>query len=356
MQRLADLITRYELLLSIGIFGVAQMGADILADLELGIAAAILRGLGIALIGGILIWSLKQRHRPLNVPLVFTEAERREVARAELKQFEMHTHTERVVKMLDTISPVREEELYIQLQLRGDSEQREALELRKADDPEVWRETLKRLVREWDEEVDERLKRWITGRYQGVVYHISPDVMLPAAFYLGAAVGLRRNVKIYQRNSPNNYHLAIDLAGNARRVLEPPEKEITGIQQKPAEKTLPETRGDRLILHLSIGGRSPAFEEHPDHAEADSVGFYYPESLPPNEDWLPYVQAFVQRAKPWVDRYAQVDICLITPHSVGMALGMAFSRSPHVRLCHRYERVYKPVAELRWIEQKLPFD
>lgn len=245
---------------------------------------------------------------------------------------------------------MREEELYIQL--------RNASLLRQTNDPTVWRDALTQLVREWDEEVDERLKRWITGRYQGVVYHISPDVVLPAAFYLGAAVGLRRDVKIYQRNSPGNYHLAIDLAGNARRILEPPEREISGIQQIPAEKTLPETRGERLILHLSIGRHSPVFEAHPDHAAADSIGFYYPESLPLNENWLPYVQAFVQLAKPWVDRYAQVDICLMTPHSVGMALGMAFSRSPHVRLCHWYaeEGVYKPVAELRWIEQKLPFD
>jgi len=326
------------------------MGADILADLELGIEAAILRGLGIALIVGILVWSLKQRNCPLNVPLVFTEAERREDARALLKQFESHTRKERIVKALDSSSPVREEELYIRL--------RDASSLRQKNDPTKWRDALTQLVREWDEEVDERLKRWITGRYQGVVYHISPDVVLPAAFYLGAAVGLRRDVKIYQRNSPGNYHLAIDLAGNARRILEPPEREISGIQQIPAEKTLPETRGERLILHLSIGRHSPVFEAHPDHTAADSIGFYYPESLPLNENWLPYVQAFVQLAKPWVDRYAQVDICLMTPHSVGMALGMAFSRSPHVRLCHWYaeEGVYKPVAELRWIEQKLPFD
>lgn len=326
------------------------MGADILADLELGTAAAILRGLGVLLIMVILVRSLTQRNRPLNVPLVFTEAGKREDARTLLKQFEVHTHTERQVKVLDTGSPVREEELYIQLRNAG--------LLRQTNDPTVWRDALTQLVREWDEEVDERLTRWITGRYQGVVYHISPDVVLPAAFYLGAAVGLRRDVKIYQRNSPGNYHLAIDLADNARRVLEPPDKEITGIQQIPAEQVLPEGRGERLILYLSIGRHPPTFETHPDYVVADSIGIYYPESLPLNEDWLPYVQAFVQRAKPWVDRYAQVDICMATTHSVAMALGMAFSRSSHVRLCHWYAEgsVYKPVAELRWIEQKLPFD
>jgi hypothetical protein len=47
---------------------------------------------------------------------------------------------------------------------------------------------------------------------------------------------------------------------------------------------------------------------------------------------------------------------LAVPHAVAMALGMAFSRSPKVRLCHWYQGTYKPVAELRWIEQKLPFD
>ncbi|MCX7924929.1 MAG: SAVED domain-containing protein [Fimbriimonadales bacterium] len=348
MERLSRLLHRHELLLSIGVFGVAQMGADVLADLEYGTAAAVVRLLGLAAFVGILAQSLLQRNRPLDVPLVFTEAERREDARAQLKQFEAHTRTERTVKTLDASSPVREEELYIQL--------RNAARLRQTNDPALWKDTLSQLVREWDEEVDERLKRWITGHYHGMVYYVNPDVVLPAAFYLGAAVGLRRDLKIYQRNSPGNYHLAIDLAGNARRVLEPPDHEIRGIQQIPADIDLPETRGEQLILHLSIGRHPPALEAHPDHAKADSVAFYYPESLPLNENWLPYVQAFVQRAKPWVDRYRQVDICMALPHSFAMALGMAFSRSLHIRLCHWYEGEYKPAAALRWIEQKLPFD
>lgn len=348
MKYINDFLLRHELLLSIGVFGVAQMGADMLADLELGTVAAMVRGLGIALIVGILFRSLLQRNRPIDVPLVFTEAEKREDARAQLKQFEAHTRTERIVKLLDSSSPVREEELYIQLH--------KVSQLRQANDFTVWRDALTQLVREWDEEVDERLKRWITGQYQGVVYHISPDIVLPAAFYLGAAVGLRRDVKIYQRNSPGNYHLAIDLAGNARRVLEPPSEDIPGVKQIPADAIPPETPGERLIVHLSIGRHSPNFEAHPDHAAAVSVGFHYPESLPHERDWLPYVQALVQRAKPWVERYRQIDICLAVPHAVAMALGMAFSRSPKVRLCHWYEGTYKPVAELRWIEQKLPFD
>lgn len=324
------------------------MLADMLADWGHELVAGSIRLLGLVCFAVFLVWGIFRRSRQLEVPLTFTEAEKREDARAQLKQFEAHTRTERIVKMLDTGSPVREEELYIQLRNAG--------LLRQTSDFTVWRDALTQLVREWDEEVDERLKRWITGRYQVVVYHISPDIVLPAAFFLGAAVGLRRDVKIYQRNSPGNYHLAIDLAGNARRVLEPPDTDIPGIQQIPADAMPPETRGERLILHLSIGRHPPVFEAHPDHAEAVSVGFYYPESLPLNGDWLPYVQAFLQRAKPWVDRYAQVDICLSVTHSVAMAFGMAFSRSPQVRLCHWYEGAYKPVAELRWIEQNLPFD
>ncbi|GIV06146.1 MAG: hypothetical protein KatS3mg016_1721 [Fimbriimonadales bacterium] len=255
MKYINDFLLRHELLLSIGVFGVAQMGADMLADLELGTVAAMVRGLGIALIVGILFRSLLQRNRPIDVPLVFTEAEKREDARAQLKQFEAHTRTERIVKLLDSSSPVREEELYIQLH--------KVSQLRQANDFTVWRDALTQLVREWDEEVDERLKRWITGQYQGVVYHISPDIVLPAAFYLGAAVGLRRDVKIYQRNSPGNYHLAIDLAGNARRVLEPPSEDIPGVKQIPADAIPPETPGERLIVHLSIGRHSPNFEAHP---------------------------------------------------------------------------------------------
>ncbi|MFN3690584.1 MAG: SAVED domain-containing protein, partial [Fimbriimonadales bacterium] len=333
-------------LLTIGIFGVTQMLADMLADLDQGTAAAFVRGIGILLIIVLLISSLFRRNGALDVPLVFTEAERREDARAELKQFEMHTRTERVVEMLDSSSPVREEELYIQL--------RNAPGLRQTDDSAVWRNALTQLVYEWDEEVDERLKRWVVGQYQGVVYHISPNVVLPAAFYLGAAVGLRRHLKIYQRD-PDNYRLAIDLSDNPRRILEPPEEAIEGIGQHPSEMEPPNTRGERLILHLLIGRHPPNFAAHPDHAQADSVAFHYPNSLPQGEDWLPFAQAFVQKAKPWIERYNQVDLCLAMPHSIAMALGMAFSRSPHIRVCHWHEGVYKPVAELRWIEQRLPF-
>ncbi|MFN7016776.1 MAG: SAVED domain-containing protein [Fimbriimonadales bacterium] len=347
MSQLTSAIHRHELLLTIGIFGVAQMLADTLADLEQGAVAAFIRGIGVLLIVVLLISSLSRRSQALQVPIVFTEAEKREDARAELKQFETHTRTERTVKILDTSSPVREEELYIQL--------REASELRKADNLALWHDALTQLVREWDEEVDERLKRWITGQYRGVVYHISPNVVLPAAFYLGASVGLRRNLKIYQRD-PDSYRLAIDLSDNPRRILEPPESEVEGIVQIPDEKELPDTRGERLILHLLIGRHPPNFEAHPDHAQADSVAFYYKQSLPTNAGWLPYAQAFVQKAKPWIDRYQQVDLCLAMPHSIAMALGMAFSRSPHIRICHWHAGVYKPAAELRWIEQRLPFD
>ncbi|GIV09252.1 MAG: hypothetical protein KatS3mg019_1343 [Fimbriimonadales bacterium] len=348
MNKLIPFLQHHELILSIGIFGIAQMLADMLADWGIGTVAALVRGLGIVALVGIFLWSVYRKARVLEVPLVFTEAERREDARAELKQFEHSTRTERIVKLLDSNSPVREEELYIQL--------RNASLLRQTADEAIWEDALTQLVREWDEEADERLQRWIVGQYKGMVYLVSPNVVLPTAFYLGTAVGLRRDVKIYQRNSPGNYHLAIDLSTNPRRVLERPDKEISGVQQIPTEKPLPESRGQRLILHLSIGRHPPAFDAHPDHAMAESIGFYYPQSLPDEEDWLPYVQAFVQLAKPWVDRYKQVDLCLAMPHSVAMALGMAFSRSPQIRVCHWYESVYKPVAELRWIEQKLPFD
>ncbi len=279
---------------------------------------------------------------------MFTEAEKREDARAELKQFEHSTRTERTVKLLDSNSPVREEELYIQLD--------DAKTLRQKDESTRWRKALQKLVRECDEEVDERLKRWIVGQYKGMVYLVSPNVVLPPAFYLGAAVGLRRPLKIYQRNAPGDYHLAIDLSETPRRLLEPPAQDITEIRTIPEDAAPPETQQERLILHLLIGRHEPRFEAHPDHATAVSVGFYYPETLPHEGDWLPYVQTFVQLAKPWVERYKQIDICLAVPHAVAMALGMAFSRSPKVRLCHWYQGTYKPVAELRWIEQKLPFD
>jgi hypothetical protein len=234
MNRLILFLQHHELILSIGIFGIAQMGADILADLGWGYAAALVRRLGIVALVGIFLWSVYRKERVLEVPLVFTEAERREDARAELKQFEHSTRTERTVKLLDSNSPVREEELYIQLD--------DAKTLRQKDESTRWRKALQKLVRECDEEVDERLKRWIVGQYKGMVYLVSPNVVLPAAFYLGAAVGLRRPLKIYQRNAPGDYHLAIDLSETPRRLLEPPAQDITEIRTIPEDAAPPETQ------------------------------------------------------------------------------------------------------------------
>jgi len=285
----------------------------------------------------------------LTVPVVFTESASREDARAELKQFEDSTRTDRLVKILDSSSPVREEELYIQLS--------KAETLRQTDETNPWQEALQQMVHEWDKEVDDRLQRWVVGQYKGVIYLVSPNVVLPAAFYLGAAVGLRRRLKIYQRNNPGDYHLAIDLSENPRILLEPPAQDISQIRTVPEGATPPGTRRGQLILHLIISDRhEPQLEAHPEHVSADSVALFYPKALPMGADWLPYVQAFVQRAKPWVERYQQVDMCLSVPNSVAMALGMAFSRSPQIRVCHWYAGVYKPVAALSWIEQRLPFD
>ncbi len=61
MNKLIPFLQHHELILSIGIFGIAQMGADILADLGWGYAAALVRGFGILALFAILFWSMRHR-------------------------------------------------------------------------------------------------------------------------------------------------------------------------------------------------------------------------------------------------------------------------------------------------------
>ncbi|MFQ3611968.1 MAG: hypothetical protein SNJ72_10805, partial [Fimbriimonadales bacterium] len=87
MMKLLLLLYQHETLIGIFIFGVAQMLADLLADMGWGWGAALVRVFGITFLVAILVFSVRQRKTILNIPLLFTEKEHREEARASLRSF-----------------------------------------------------------------------------------------------------------------------------------------------------------------------------------------------------------------------------------------------------------------------------
>lgn len=344
MQKLRLLFLERELLITIGVFGLTQMAADLGADLGWGQFAAITRGAGILIVIGVLVYSTWRRPSPLRVPLLFVEENNRELARQKFERMVQSIRLEKSVKALDTCSPVKQQELVIQLDVAVRSSSKKA----------EWQKALEKLIQEWDEEVDKRLKRWLPAPYSGIIYHIRPNLVLPLAFGLGAAVGLRRSLILYHQTPEDTLYLVMDLT-KPRVLFEEPKEDIH-FQQLPDDIQPPHEKGDHLILHCVFSDRhEPDLQGHPNHSSATSVAFYHSSALPQG-DWLPYVQKLFQWARPWVSAFKQVDICLVCPDALAFALGMAFSRSMHLRVCHWIGSQYVPVVDLSWIEKRLPFD
>lgn len=334
-----------ELLIGFGVFGITQMLADIFADLAHGSWAAVIRGIGIIAIIG-LLWITRRSRKPLNIPLMLIESSGREVERTRLDSFLRQTGLERAAKAIDSCSSVKREDLV--LSIKSD--------LRNSKEVVEWEKAFQRLVQEWAKDVDEPLEKLSLSSSVGRCYHTRPNIVIPMAFAAGSAVGLRRSIVLYYNTAEGVYHRVMDLQ-QPRRLHEPPHDELEGLQILPEGIEPPSEFGERLILHLVISDRHPPnFNVHPDYAEAKNVAIYYNHALPNQADWLPYVQAFVQEAKKWINWFQQVELCLICPDAVAFALGMAFSRTPHIKICHWFEGQYLPVIDLRSVEQSLAFN
>lgn len=344
MYRLNRILLEHETLVTIGIFGLAQMFADLFSDAGYSAGAMITRLAGIVLVLAMLIWSWRRKPSPLSVPLLLIEENKKEDARARYQAFVKQTRLDKDVREIDKMSPVREEELYIRM----------TPTIRDSLAPERWHEEFLRLVREWDEEVDERLYRWYPDYHSGLVYHLRPMVVLPMAFALGAAVGLRRSVVLYHSSPQGSAYRVMDL-GQPRRVLEPPDQKCP-LEQRPAEIKPPDEKQEHLILHIVLSDHhSPDLNAHAERQSAVNLALYCNQRLPDSGEWLPYVQSIWQCAKPWIHAFQRVDICLICPDAVAFALGMAFSGNPHIRVCHRVGTEYVPVVHLEWLKEHLAF-
>jgi len=222
---------------------------------------------------------------------------------------------------------------------------------RNSKDLNDWKEAWNELVKSW-----ESLDNELTGTHiaiDGWEYHIFPHVVLPLSFALGASIGLRCPLNLYHFQNKNYYMVLKIPSRNALFPDKPP-------SINPPE-VIPEhfsTSKEKLILYIFVSERHKneiKFDAHPDHKDADNVALYY-SAIKPDKDWLPYVQWIIKKANELTGKYKNIDICAAVPSVIAFALGMAFSRTPKIRICHWTGSEYIPVFSLETIEKEYPLN
>ena len=346
MYRIKRFLAERETFISVVILGITIMFADILTDLEHKTAAARTRMVAIGILLALFVADhvLRSFRSAFPVPLMLTEDSDRQSRRARFVNFLAVTALAKPAKIIESTTTIREEDLIVFY---------DVLNLRASQDIRLWQRAWIQLVEGWSDVLDRSLAN-TPFVSEGRCYHIFPHVVLPMSFAIGAAVNLRRRVVLYHSQG-EKFHKAIDLTH--------PRKLFSGAcDAVPLPKLLPDgvstaLAHKRLILYLFVSSRhQPLFHLHADHNKADNAALFYAFDLGLDEDWLPYVQNLVASARSLVDKYEEVSLCLSCPSVVAFALGMAFSRTPKITVCHWSHNQYVPVFSLSHIERKLPFD
>ena len=216
--------------------------------------------------------------------------------------------------------------------------------LRTSENPKLWKDAWRELLDKWNQK-DAKLHKSFPA---GFSYHLFPQVVLPIAFALGAAVGKRRPLSIYHEQTGTVFK-AFDLITNPRDLFKNPLVNIPA----PVIKEL--VNGEtKCILHLiASDNHLPEFDKHPDWQTATNVSLLYELELP-SGDWLSYAQHLYQDALPWISRFEQVDLCLAGPAALFFALGMAFSLKSKITVCHWFgQGGYRPVFSLKDVHKLL---
>ena len=343
-------IVEKEVLIGLLIFGLFSMIADTLGDVGYNKPAAVVRIIGLFLI--IIFFGvdcvLRLIEKSLLIPIMFTEETDKNTSHNMYETFvQSDRKLNRGSKLLRKIPDIRFQDPVISL---GKSNPRNS------HDPEDWILAWDELLKEWDNGIDSKLMERPLSN-EGCCYHIFPHVALPLAFALGASVNLRRPLVLYHYQSfDNKFYKVLDLK-DPREVIYEPESSAPVIPPKTIPENINLDGGKKLILHIIISARHiENFHLHEDYPNATNVAIVYPTDLTPKDNWLPYVQEIVQRAKPLIHRYEDVEVCLICPSVVAFALGMAFSRKGSLKVCHYFsDGKYRPVFPLSEIEIHPPF-
>ncbi len=340
------ILAEHELLLGVGVFGVASLLSDFFSDLGWKQSAIWIRGLGIFILLAVIFMAilLRRYRKPARIPLMFTETNDTVQANSDYEEFITGTNLRLDTSIIEKLTVIPRQRLYIS----------PGNEPRSSTSPVEWEKAWNNLLTIWDEAVD----RQLTGTQlveHGKHYHIYSHVALPLSFMLGASVGLRRRVSLYHKQD-DKFHLVLEPSGY-RTWFETPSEEVPD-PTVTAKKLTRRGSGkpDRLILIIAVTEKdrhSIEFNRHPYHARADCYGLRC-SALDPGTDWIPVVQKLVRFAKPKIEKYRDVHLCLITPSVVAFALGIVFSRTPHITVCQYLDGKYIPVLSLKLIETRLP--
>ena len=333
------------------IFGICAMLADLFGDIGRRDLAAIVRFFGLFLLIVLLIsdFVLRKKRQPFAVPIMFTEITDRQQSRNMFDSFLLATKLSRSANILEKLTQIEKYDLIFHLNRNP----------RDSHNPQDWIDAWDELLREWQKIDRESIEEALTT--EGRCYHIFPNVILPLAFALGASVNFRRSLVLYHRQD-EQYFSVLDLH-NTREIIQGGDSTVSDDEfPKPLKSDLSTSpKKDKLILHILISDRHPVnFQAHVDYQNADNVALAY-RDLDPATNWTPYVYQIFQLAKPKIAEYQQVEICLICPSVIAFALGMAFSRTPNLTVCHRFgssdksSDKYRPVFPLSQIERQLPF-
>lgn len=118
LYHLKRLMAEREVFIGLVIFGVTVMFADLLGNLGLPLAAAIIRGIGLLSLVLVLAWEFGLRSRlrkPVAVPVMFTEEIDHATARLLFDHFVQSAKLTKAVKVLESISPLHRDDLLIRL-------------------------------------------------------------------------------------------------------------------------------------------------------------------------------------------------------------------------------------------------
>lgn len=326
------------------------MFADALGDIGYNKQAAAVRFTGLFLIVIFFVgdYVLRKVEKSLLVPIMFTEETDKSTSHNMYESF-VRSNKELNIgsKLLGKLPDLRFQDPVISL---GKSNPRNSYDQRE------WISAWNELLEEWDSGIDSKLMERPLSN-EGCCYHIFPHVALPLAFALGASVNLRRPLILYHYQSFDNKFFNVLNLKDPREVIYECDANVPIIPPVTIPENFNFNCGKKLILHIIISARHVQnFQLHDDHLNATNVAIVYNTDLDPKDDWLPYVQEIVQKAKPLIHRFEDVDVCLICPSVIAFALGMAFSRKGSLKVCHYFsDGKYRPVFPLSEIESHPPF-
>lgn len=346
LLKLKRLMVERDIWIGLLIFGICAMSADLLGDLGRRDLAAIVRFFGLFLLIVLLIsdFVLRKKRQPFAVPIMFTEIIDRQKSRNMFNSFIQAAKLSRSANILEKLTQVKVHDLIIRLDRRNP---------RGSHNLQDWSDAWAELLREWQEIDRESIEEPLTT--EGRCYHIFPNIILPLAFALGTSVNFRRSLVLYH-SQDEQYFNVLDLH-NPREIIRGGDSTVKPPEVVPSNlDALP--KKDKLILHIIISARHlENFEAHVDYQNAANIAIAYRFDPDPATNWIPYVKQIYQEAKPLIAQYREVEICLICPSVIAFSLGMAFSRTPNLTVCHWFgsSLEYQPVFSLSQIEDQLPF-